>query len=109
MWKKKKGNIDGKGGYSSVRRVVDQLELRPWPFEDRTGTREVVVAYVAPAKFDDPLPEKSNAKHRVAIDREFITRDWDIVSFFFFSKHGRLRSTISDRAISGLVQRKLSR
>lgn len=56
-----------KGGYSSVRRVVDQLEPRPWPFEDRTSTREVVVAYVAPAKFDDPLPEKSNAKHHVAI------------------------------------------
>lgn len=63
---KKKENIDEKGGYSSVRRVVDQLEPRPWPFEDRTSTCEVMVAYVASAKFNDPLPEKSNAKHRTA-------------------------------------------
>lgn len=58
--KKKRGKYRGKRGYSSVRRVVDQLEPRPWPFDDRTSTREVAAAYIAPAKFDDPLG-KSNA------------------------------------------------
>lgn len=35
--KKKKENIDEKEGYSSVRRVVDQLEPRPWPNEQVWG------------------------------------------------------------------------
>lgn len=109
-WKKKE-NIDRKRGYSSARRVVDQLEPRPWPFEDRTSTREVAVAYVTPAKFDDPLPEKS--KRQTSHDDGGLCVRPDIA----FSRW--CRETLSsgrrflacDRTISdaGLVDRELSR
>lgn len=49
-----------------MRWVVDQLEPWPWPV-DRTSTREVAVAYIALAKFDDPPLGKSNAADAVAV------------------------------------------
>lgn len=104
---KKKYISGAKGGYSSVRRVVDQLEPRPWPFDDRTSTREVMVAYVAPAKFDDPPLWKSNGGCCMVQT----VRVWDQTSFLHADSVKYCRPVnwflTCDRKISELVNREL--
>lgn len=98
--REKKIYIEVKGGYSSVRRVVDQLEPRPWPFDDRTSTREVAAAYAAPVKFDDPPPGKSNGGNVRMVDGSCLGPD-------VASSRWRREIPSSDQAISGLRSKNL--